>query len=102
MPISRIGCYIPGGKARYPSTVIMCTIPAKVAGVKQIVAISPPMENGKIDPFTLIAALKAAKGGRLGVVIITTNKYVIKEIDPAINAHFNALLLTAEFDLVFI
>jgi hypothetical protein len=55
-----------------------------------------------IIPFTLIAALKAAKGGRLGVVIITTNKYAIKEIDPAINALFNALLLTAEFDLVFI
>lgn len=55
-----------------------------------------------IIPFTLIAAFKAAKGGRLGVVIITTNIYVIKEIDPAINALFNALLLTAEFDLVFI
>src|SRR5918993_3354109 len=54
IPISRIGCYIPGGKARYPSTVIMCAIPAKVAGVKQIVAISPPMKNGKIDPFTLV------------------------------------------------
>ena len=55
-PISRVGCYIPGGKARYPSTVVMCAIPAKVAGVKQIVAISPPMKNGKIDPFTLVAA----------------------------------------------
>nr|MBA3750449.1 histidinol dehydrogenase [Nitrosopumilus sp.] len=56
IPISRVGCYIPGGKARYPSTVVMCTTPAKVAGVKQIIAISPPMKNGKIDPFTLVAA----------------------------------------------
>ena len=38
IPISRVGCYVPGGKARYPSSVVMCTIPAKVAGVKQIVA----------------------------------------------------------------
>ena len=51
IPISRVGCYIPGGKARYPGTIVMTTIPAKVAGVKQIVAISPPMKNGKIDPF---------------------------------------------------
>ena len=47
IPISRVGCYIPGGKARYPSTVVMCTIPAKIAGVKQIVAISPPYEKWK-------------------------------------------------------
>jgi hypothetical protein len=44
-----------------------------------------------IIPFTLIAALKDAKGGRLGAVIITTNKYATKEIDPAINALFKAL-----------
>jgi len=45
IPLSRVGCYIPGGKARYPSTVIMCVVPAKVAGVKQVVAISPPMKK---------------------------------------------------------
>lgn len=55
-----------------------------------------------IIPFTLIAAFKAAKAGRLGVVIITTSKYVIKEIDPAINPLFNAILLIAKLDLLFI
>jgi histidinol dehydrogenase len=55
-PISNIGCYIPGGKARYPSTMIMCAIPAKVVGVKRIVAVSPPMKDGMVDSLTLVAA----------------------------------------------
>ena len=55
-PIASVGCYIPGGKARYPSTVVMCAVPAKVAGVKRIVAISPPTKDGSIDPLTLVAA----------------------------------------------
>ena len=56
VPLESVGCYIPGGDARYPSTVIMSVIPAKVAGVKKIVAISPPDKNGDIDPLTLVAA----------------------------------------------
>ncbi|MEO9362309.1 MAG: histidinol dehydrogenase [Nitrososphaera sp.] len=55
-PVASVGCYIPGGKARYPSTVVMCAVPAKVAGVKRIVAVSPPMGDGSIDPLTLVAA----------------------------------------------
>lgn len=55
-PIPSVGCYIPGGKARYPSTVIMCAVPAKCAGVKRIVGISPPLKSGTIDPLTLVAA----------------------------------------------
>ena len=55
-PIPSVGCYIPGGKARYPSTMLMCAIPAKVAGTKRIVAISPPLKDGTIDPLTLVAA----------------------------------------------
>jgi histidinol dehydrogenase len=55
-PILSVGCYIPGGKARYPSTVVMCAVPAKVAGVKRILAISPPRNDGTIDPLTLVAA----------------------------------------------
>lgn len=56
VPINRVGCYVPGGQARYPTTLVMCSIPAKIAGVDQIVAISPPMKNGNIDPLTLVAA----------------------------------------------
>jgi histidinol dehydrogenase len=55
-PLPSVGCYIPGGKARYPSTVIMCVVPAKIAKVKRIVAISPPLKDGRIDPLTLVAA----------------------------------------------
>ena len=55
-PVASVGCYVPGGRARYPSTVIMCAVPAKVAGVKRIVAISPPRKDGTIDSLTLVAA----------------------------------------------
>jgi histidinol dehydrogenase len=55
-PIASVGCYIPGGKARYPSSIVMCATPAKVAGVRRIVAISPPLKDGTVDPLTLVAA----------------------------------------------
>jgi histidinol dehydrogenase len=55
-PVSSVGCYIPGGKARYPSSMVMCAIPAKVAGVKRVVALSPPLRDGTVDPLTLVAA----------------------------------------------
>jgi histidinol dehydrogenase len=55
-PVASVGCYIPGGRARYPSTVVMCAVPAKLAGVKRIVAISPPRNDSTIDPLTLVAA----------------------------------------------
>lgn len=56
LPLDIVGCYIPGGKARYPSTIVMSVIPAKVAGIKKVIAVSPPNEKGKIDPLTLVAA----------------------------------------------
>ena len=55
-PLNSVGCYIPGGKARYPSTVVMSVVPAKVAGVKKIVAVSPAYQEGSIDPLTLVSA----------------------------------------------
>ena len=55
-PIDIVGCYIPGGKARYPSTVVMSVTPAKVAGVKKIIATSPVNQTGVVDPLTLVAA----------------------------------------------
>ncbi|MEX1053421.1 MAG: histidinol dehydrogenase [Nitrosopumilaceae archaeon] len=56
VPLESVGCYIPGGSARYPSTAVMSIVPAKVAGVKKIIAVSPPNKNGLIDPLTLVAA----------------------------------------------
>jgi len=56
VPIQSVGCYIPGGLAKYPSSVIMSVIPAKIAGVKRIVVVSPPNSDGRIDPLTIVAA----------------------------------------------
>ena len=55
-PIEKVGVYVPGGKAVYPSSVIMNIMPAKVAGVKQIVMVTPPNKCGKVNPVTLVAA----------------------------------------------
>ena len=55
-PIPSVGCYIPGGQARYPSSAVMSITPAKLAGVKRIVVVSPPGRDGKIDPLTITAA----------------------------------------------
>lgn len=90
IPLSRVGCYIPGGKARYPSTVVMCVIPAKVAGVKQVVAISPPMKNGKIDPYTLVAADICNVdefykiGGAHGIAALAYGTKTIKKVDKIV------------------
>ncbi|HEV8387613.1 MAG TPA: histidinol dehydrogenase [Nitrososphaera sp.] len=56
IPVASVGCYVPGGKARYPSTLVMCAVPAKVAGVKRIVAISPTRNDGRVDPLTIATA----------------------------------------------
>ena len=55
-PLYSVGCYIPGGMARYPSTVIMCATPAKIAKVKRVVITCPPLKDGSIDPLTLVSA----------------------------------------------
>ena len=55
-PLDRVGLYVPGGSAAYPSTVLMMAIPAKVAGVGEIIMVSPPGKDGKIPASTLVAA----------------------------------------------
>lgn len=57
--LSKVGVYVPGGKAAYPSSVLMNVIPAKVAGVEQIVMTTPPNRDGKVNPATLVAAKEA-------------------------------------------
>ncbi|MFB5624425.1 MAG: histidinol dehydrogenase, partial [Nitrosopumilus sp.] len=56
IPIQSVGCYIPGGLAKYPSSVIMSVVPAKIAGVKRVVVVSPPNSDGKIDPLIIASA----------------------------------------------
>ena len=65
-PIFKVGVYVPGGKAAYPSSVLMYVIPAKVAGVEEIVMVTPPRKDGKVTPTTLVAACEA------GVDVIDT------------------------------
>ncbi|MCX8153307.1 MAG: histidinol dehydrogenase [Candidatus Bathyarchaeota archaeon] len=55
-PIESVGCYVPGGLAAYPSTLIMTAVPAKVAGVSRIVVCSPPNAKGDVNPLVLVAA----------------------------------------------
>ncbi len=55
-PLSKVGVYVPGGKAAYPSSVLMNVIPAKCAGVEEIVMVTPPGKDGKVNPGTLVAA----------------------------------------------
>ncbi|MEE1043465.1 MAG: histidinol dehydrogenase, partial [Clostridia bacterium] len=56
MPIEKVGLYVPGGTAAYPSTVLMDSIPAKIAGCEEIVMVTPPNKDGKVNPVILAAA----------------------------------------------
>ena len=59
IPVDRAGLYVPGGTAAYPSTVLMDSIPAKIAGVPEVVMVTPPNAEGKINPYILAAAYVA-------------------------------------------
>ena len=59
IPVDRAGLYVPGGTAAYPSTVLMDSIPAKIAGVKELVMVTPPNAEGKVNPVILAAAFVA-------------------------------------------
>lgn len=58
IPLEKVGIYVPGGAKSYPSSFLFCTVPAKLAGVKRIVVVSPPDKNGKLSPYLLVAANK--------------------------------------------
>ena len=59
LPLERVGIYVPGGTAAYPSTVLMNAVPAQIAGVKEIVMVTPPGRDGKVSPSILAAARTA-------------------------------------------
>jgi histidinol dehydrogenase len=67
-PLDRVGIYVPGGRAAYPSTVLMTAVPARVAGVREIVLVTPPGGDGRVNPVVLAAAHVAGvtEGWRLG------------------------------------
>ena len=87
-PLQRVGVYVPGGKAAYPSSVLMNIVPAKVAGVDEIVMCTPPgRETGKIEPVTLVAAREAGAdviykaGGAQAVAAMAFGTESIPKVD---------------------
>jgi histidinol dehydrogenase len=89
-PIGSVGCYVPGGKARYPSTLIMCAVPALIADVRRIAVVSPPTKNGNIDPLTLVAADICGidevyrVGGAQAVAALAYGTKTIKKVDKIV------------------
>jgi len=85
IPIQSVGCYVPGGEAAYPSTLVMTVTPAKVAGVPRVAVCSPPTSQGKINPLTLVAAdiCKADENYKIGgAQAIAALAYGTKSIKP--------------------
>ena len=87
IPVERAGCYAPGGRARYPSSVLMCVAPARVAGVQDIVLCVPPNADGIIDDVTLAAAAVAgvkeiyAVGGAQAIAAMALGTDSIPKVD---------------------
>ena len=86
-PVQRAGCYVPGGRAAYPSTLLMTVIPALVAGVNEVIVCAPPNRTGVIDPATLVAASVAGVskiynvGGAQAIAAMTYGTDSIPPVD---------------------
>ena len=90
IPIDRAGLYVPGGTAAYPSTVLMDSIPAKIAGVRSVVMVTPPNAEGKINPYILAAAFVAGVdkifkvGGAQAVAALAYGTESIPRVDKIV------------------
>lgn len=86
-PLASVGVYVPGGRAAYPSSVLMNVLPAKVAGVPKIVMVTPPDRNGRIYPLTLVAAREAGVdeiykiGGAQAVAALAFGTKTLPKVD---------------------
>ena len=89
-PIEKVGIYVPGGTAAYPSTVLMNAIPAKIAGVQEIIMITPPNKSGKIKDALLVAAKIAGVteiykvGGAQGIAALAFGTETIPKVDKIV------------------
>jgi histidinol dehydrogenase len=89
-PLERVGCYVPGGTAAYPSTVLMNLIPARVAGVRELVVVSPPGADGRLPPAVLAAARLAGAteayrvGGAQAVAALAYGTATIPAVDKIV------------------
>ena len=90
MPIEKVGLYVPGGTAAYPSTVLMDSIPAKIAGCKEIVMVTPPSKDGKVNPVILAAAKIAGVdrifkvGGAQAVAALAYGTETVPKVDKIV------------------
>ena len=90
MPLSKVGVYVPGGKAVYPSSVLMNIVPAKVAGVEKIVMTTPCGKDGKVNPTTLVAAHEAGAdevykvGGAQAIAALAFGTESIPKVDKIV------------------
>ena len=89
-PLASVGVYVPGGKAAYPSSVLMNIVPAKVAGVARIVMVTPPDQEGKVTPATLVAAHEAGAthiykvGGAQAIAALAYGTESIEKVDKIV------------------
>ena len=89
-PLHRVGVYVPGGKAVYPSSVLMNVMPAKIAGVDEIIMVTPPGKNGKVSPNTLVAAKEAGVdkiykvGGAQAIAALAYGTESIPKVDKIV------------------
>ena len=89
-PIEKVGVYVPGGRAAYPSTVLMDTIPAKIAGCEEIVMVTPPGKDGKVNPAILAAAKMAGVtkifkiGGAQAVAALAYGTQSVPKVDKIV------------------
>ena len=87
IPLERVGIYVPGGTAAYPSSVIMNAVPAAVAGVSEIVMVVPPGRDGSVNPYVLTAARKAGVtrifkvGGAQAIAALAFGTETIPKVD---------------------
>ncbi len=90
IPVDRAGIYVPGGSAAYPSTVLMDSVPAKIAGCKEVVMVTPPMKNGKVNPAILAAAFIAGVdkifkvGGAQAIAALAYGTESIPKVDKIV------------------
>ncbi|MFO7294716.1 MAG: histidinol dehydrogenase [Clostridia bacterium] len=90
VPLERVGVYVPGGRAAYPSSVLMNVIPAKVAGVSDIIMVTPPGKDKKINPYTLVAACEAGckrifkVGGAQAIAALAFGTPTIPKVDKIV------------------
>ena len=88
--LSKVGVYVPGGKAAYPSSVLMNIMPAKVAGVEEIIMVTPPGKDGKVTPTTLVAANEAGAdriykvGGAQAIAALAYGTESIPKVDKIV------------------